>query len=336
VAAPRLSDAKAPALAYLLAEAGALGCVFVVGAGVLVRLTVRDSSPAWAAIYYALPWIVMAGALAAAAAAWLVIGRRRIAAASIVAAGVLATLWLVHTTYAKPCAPQPGDVRVLLLNTARGHAGWNEVARELPPFDVDVIGLVEAGGKGPARQQFWEENFPEHHVYLPGGGLAILTRGDLRRVSVHRLDGISRFAEAEIDLEGRLVRVILADLDASPRFDRKRLIGAVFRAAEAQPDVPTIVMGDFNTPIDSLWFERIRKRYRHVFEEAGSGMLVTWPAPLPLVAIDHVWVSDGITPTCATLESHAMSDHRLVSAQLALPREDGAPSVARARDGGMS
>jgi endonuclease/exonuclease/phosphatase (EEP) superfamily protein YafD len=315
-------------LPRLLIEAAAIGCLLVVMAGMLVRMTVRDSSPAWAGIYYSLPLIVMAAIMVASSAAWLVIGRRRLGAACMVAAAVCASLWLVRTSYARPCAPKAGDVRVLLLNAARGHAGWDEVARELPPFDVDVIGLVEAGGKGPVRQQFWEENFPDHRVYLPGGGLAILTRGDVRRVSVHRLDGISRFAEAEIDLEGRLVRVILADLDASPRFDRKRLIGAVFRAADAQPDVPTIVMGDFNTPIDSVWFERVRKRYRHVFEEAGSGMLVTWPTPLPVIAIDHVWVSEGVTPTCATLESHPMSDHRLVSAQLALPDEAGEPPVA--------
>jgi endonuclease/exonuclease/phosphatase (EEP) superfamily protein YafD len=331
-----MNEPQPSSLAHLLVEAAALSCVLLVAAGMLVRVTVRDSSPVWAAIYYSLPLIVMAAALAAASIAWLAIGRRRAGAACMALAAAFASLWVVRSTYAKPCIPKPGDVRVMLLNTARGHAGWNEVARELPPFDVDVIGLVEAGGKGPARQQFWEENFPEHHVYLPGGGLAILTRGDLRRVSSRRLDGISRYAEAEIDLEGRLVRVILVDLDASPRFDRKRLIGAVFRAAEAQPDVPTIVMGDFNTPIDSLWFERVRKRYRHVFEEAGSGMLVTWPMPLPLVAIDHVWVSDGIVPTCADLESHSMSDHRLMSAQLALPDEAGEEPVAHSPDGGWS
>jgi endonuclease/exonuclease/phosphatase (EEP) superfamily protein YafD len=334
VAATPVSRDGGPAgLATLFAQLVAIGCMLVVGTGMLVRVTVRDESPVWAAIYYALPLIVMAALLALAALIWLAIGHRRVGAACAAAMVAFAGLWLVRTTYAKPCVTHDGDVRVMLLNTARGHAGWDEIARELPPFDVDIIGLVEAGGKGPARQQFWEENFPEHHVYLPGGGLAILTRGDLRRVSVHRLDGISRYADAEIDLEGRLLHLILTDFDASPRFDRKRMIGAVFRAAQSEPDVPTIVMGDFNTPIDSLWFERVRPRFHHVFEAAGSGMLVTWPEPLPLVAIDHMWVSDGIKATCAAIESHMMSDHRLVSAHLELPKEDdGDAPLAQAPD----
>jgi endonuclease/exonuclease/phosphatase family metal-dependent hydrolase len=321
-AAPLNREPPSGGLATLFAQLVAVGCMLVVGAGMHVRVTVRDASPASAAIYYVLPLVVMAALLAVAALVWLGIGHRRVGAACMAAAVAFAGLWLVRNTYANPCVQHDGDVRVMLLNTARGHAGWDEIARELPPFDVDIIGLVEAGGKGPARQQWWEENFPEHHVYLPGGGLAILTRGDLRKVSVHRLDGISRYADAEIDLEGRLVHLILADFDASPRFDRKRLIGTVFRAAQSEPDVPTIVMGDFNTPIDSVWFERVRAKFHHVFEEAGSGMLVTWPTSMPLLAIDHVWVSDGITATCAAIESHPMSDHRLVTARLTLPSED--------------
>jgi hypothetical protein len=217
---------------------------------------------------------------------------------------------------------------VLLLNTARGRAGWDEIARSLPPFDVDVIGLVEAGSRGPERQKFWEENFPEHNVYLPGGGLAIITRGDVRRISLQPLDGISRFVDAEIDLEGRLVRVLLVDLDASVRFDKRGLIADVFRAANSTPEVPTIVMGDFNTPVDSRWFDRIRSRFQHVFEQAGSGMLLTWPASLPLVAIDHVWVSDGLVPTCATIEAHTTSDHKAVTAHLTLREEGETPGAA--------
>ena len=295
--------------------------MLVVALGTVVRLTVRDASPVWAALYYALPWIVMAAGLVCAAGAWWLNGRGRAAAISGVVAVVFAAVWVAVSLHDEPCVSGPDDIRVLLLNTARGRAGWDEVARALPPFDVDVIGLVEAGGRGPARQKFWEENFPEHHVYLPGGGLAILTRGDVRRISLHPLDGISRYVDAEIDLEGHLLRILLVDLDASPRFDRRGLINAVFRAASSSSDVPTIVMGDFNTPIDSRWFDRVRARFRHVYEAAGSGMFLTWPAELPLVGIDHIWVSHEIEPRCASIDSYGTSDHRAVSASLALSRE---------------
>ena len=304
-------------LARVVDRSAALA-VLIVLVGTAVRLTVRDVSPMFAAVYYALPWIVMAACLAFAGAAWMLVGRLRPGAAAVALAAVFAGLWCSASYHSQPCRPGPDDVRVLLLNTARGRAGWDEVARALPPFDVDIIGLVEAGGKGPARQKFWEDNFPDHHVYLPGGGLAILTRGDARRINLHPLDGISRYLDAEIDLEGRLVRVLLVDLDASPRFDKRGLIATVFRAASATADVPTIVMGDFNTPIDSRWFDRVRTRFEHVFEAAGSGFFLTFPAQLPLVGIDHVWVSRGIEPRCATVESYGTSDHRALTARLAL------------------
>lgn len=302
-------------------DAGAGSAALVVAVGVTVRLTVRDATPLWAAVYYALPWIVMAAGLLGAGVLWLLAGRRRAGAVCIGLAFAFAAAWFADSLYMQPCRSEPDDVRVLLLNAARGRAGWDEVARALPPFDVDIIGLVEAGSKGPERQKFWEENFPEHHVYLPGGGLAILTRGDVRRIALHPLDGISRYVDAEIDLEGRLLRVLLVDMDASPRFDRRGLINAVFRAAASSSDAPTIVMGDFNTPLDSRWFDRVRARFRHVFEAAGSGMFLTWPAWLPLVGIDHIWVSRGIEPRCASLDSHGTSDHRAVSARLGLSQD---------------
>ena len=303
-------------------DGAAVVLVVVVVAGVLVRMTIRDAEPWSASLYYALPLVVMAALLVAVSGAWLVAGRKGAAAIASAVAILFAGIWLARTSYSNPCRPGPDDIRVLLLNTARGKAGWHQVVRVLPPFDIDVIGLVEAGGKGPARQKFWEDNFPDHKVFLPGGGLAIITRGDVRRISFQPLDGISRYADAELDLNGRLLRVLLVDFDASPLFDRRRLVAAVFRAAESTPDIPTIVMGDFNTPIDSRWFERVRDRFRHVFEEAGEGLLVTWPTPLPLIAIDHIWVSESLRPTCATLEPQEMSDHRLVAAHLSPPSED--------------
>jgi vancomycin resistance protein VanJ len=319
-----LSGAPSPVrrFAARLLDIGAVFALLVVIVGSVVRLTVRDVTPVFAAVYYALPWIVMSACLACAGAAWLLAGRTRCGATCLVIAPVLAGIWFSVSYHSQPCRPGPDDIRVLLLNTARGHAGWDEVARALPLFDVDIIGLVEAGGKSPARQKFWEDNFPDHHVYLPGGGLAILTRGDVRRINLHPLDGISRFVDAEIDLEGRLIRVLLVDLDASPRFDRQGLISTVFRAASSTADVPTIVMGDFNTPVDSRWFDRVRTRFEHVFEASGTGMFLTWPSQLPLVGIDHVWVSRGVEPRCATIESSGTSDHRAVSARLALSDAD--------------
>ena len=43
---------------------------------------------------------------------------------------------------------------------------------------IDLIGLVQAGGSTKEWQQFWAQHFPDHQIYLAGGGLAILTRGE--------------------------------------------------------------------------------------------------------------------------------------------------------------
>ena len=51
---------------------------------------------------------------------------------------------------------------------------------------AETIGLVEAGGSTPARQKFWEENFPKFNVVLPGGvsGRQLAEGGDVFEVEL--------------------------------------------------------------------------------------------------------------------------------------------------------
>jgi endonuclease/exonuclease/phosphatase family metal-dependent hydrolase len=137
--------------------------------------------------------------------------------------------------------------------------------------------------------------------------------------------GISAALEADLEISGKKLRVVLADFDASPRFDKRLLTESLLGLAESPSGAPTILMGDFNMPIDSRWFVPFRKRYTHAFEQAGNGRLATWPAQIPLVALDHVWVSRGLRPVCAALAATGVSDHRAFLTDLAYEDSGSAP-----------
>ncbi|HXV77460.1 MAG TPA: endonuclease/exonuclease/phosphatase family protein [Candidatus Polarisedimenticolaceae bacterium] len=292
-----------------MAGAGAVGLV--------VRLTVRDGWPLAANLFYVLPTLMIAVLFGLASVVWWV-NRRRVTA--LVCAGLtllMSGVWGRDAAYfGRGCEPSPASFRVLLWNTARGVAGWPRVAEQMARADPDLIGLVEAGGSGEDAKAFWLARFPQHEAYMAGAGMVILVRG---RIVEHRtlpVAGTSRCAVVEAEVRGSRLRVVVLDAIVRPFSDRREVVRQVFELARSASAVPTIVMGDFNTPVDSVWFEDPRGEYVHAFEFAGRGMLGTWPVPLPVLAIDHIWVSRGLDVRCARIGWSWFSDHRPMMADL--------------------
>jgi len=309
-----------PTRSWLL-DVVALMLVGVSVLGVAIRWTVRDGLPFAANLFYALPLIVVSGLLLAAGVVWLRNRRPAVSAACALAALLAGGLWLNGVYHVNECRSSTDPLRIVTWNAARGFAGWTRVADIVGGTDSDLVGLVEAGGSTTEWQQFWAQGFPDHQVYLAGGGLVVLTRGEIVDKRVLRLVGTSTCADVRIDFDGRTVRALLVDAVVRPFSNRREVVERVFELARETPDLPTIVMGDFNTPVDSVWFDGVRNDYIHAFEQAGRGTLTTWPGPLPLLAIDHVWLSRQFQVECASIGWTWASDHRPIVADVLLPDE---------------
>lgn len=75
-------------------------------------------------------------------------------------------------------------------------------------------------------------------------------------------------------------------------------------------------MGDFNTPGDSVWFDKLRERYTNLFKESGTGFLATWPAIAPILDIDHIWLSSQLESSCAWKVMSSTSDHAMLLGEI--------------------
>ena len=293
----------------------------------LLRVTIADLTPisAWVFYFVPLPLVAMVFGVAALLFAAALDARATLVAA--IASLAVGAYWLETHMFEHPCEDSgEGLVRVTTWNVNHLRRGADALAAQIAAGDPDVIGLVEASHPSESHLAFWRERFPEHDVLLPGSGLVLIVRGTIVSSSMRELIGISRVLTAEVEVDGAALRIVLADLDASPRFDKQTLIGRTFDAADVDPALPTVVLGDFNTPIESRWFHDVRRRYVHAFERAGAGLLASWPATRPLLAIDHVWVGESLTAVCARLEPTALSDHLLFRATLRLPPTQRATS----------
>ncbi len=281
-----------------------------------MRIFAKDNVLIASTLYYALP-LVLIGALFGVAGLLCLRNRRRLTAmVLLIVALTCVGAWVQAAHYGNSCGRTTDGARVLLWNTARGIGGWSRVARTVRGYDADIIGLVEATARPQDRDQFWREEFPGYQVFIAAGELVVLTRGDILEAEACRIGPASRCARVRIDWNGRQLDLMLVDVVINPLADRSTLLDYVARRANTTPQIPTVLLGDFNTPVDSVWLSAIRARFDNAFEVAGNGILATWPLPLPVLALDQVWVSDQLGVSCAKIGWSMLSDHRPVFTEI--------------------
>lgn len=311
----------------LLKRALALSVAAPAVAALALRATVADTWPVTAWVVYFVPPPLIAALLLTSALLFALAASPRTALVCALAGLAAGATWYATHEFQRDCPTTRAPLRVLVWNVARGRtASWQQIADYAVDSDADVIGLLEAGPASDAQYRFWSERFPGHRLVLPGGGVVLLVRGAVESSRFRQLLGISSALTADLVVAGEAVRVVLVDLDASPRYDKRLLSEAALSISRSPDGRPVIVMGDFNMPLDSRWFRAFRTRFTHAFEAAGDGMLASWPARWPVVAVDHVWSSAGLAPVCARLLDTGLSDHRAFHADYT----PGGPDLADA------
>lgn len=302
-------------------------------------LTLRDRVPGLAAVFYATPPIVLGVLLLGMAglgvgwpsSAFLLkfqisdfksqkAGRPRgaILLATAVLGCVCVGVWLFgNFRWASVPKPPPEALKVVFWNVGRGQfAGWDRIAEQLSRFEADVLALAEANAEEVQTREFWQVRLPGYSPLPLRGGFVLLVKGDATQQSAGQLANAGRFRRVAITVRGVRFDMILADIVSDPLQPRQPPLGKLFEIMEAQAATPTLVVGDFNTPPTSVCFDAWRADWSRAWEVAGRGYQATWPQPLPMLTLDHVWGNSGVTFHRCVCGWSRCSDHRPVIVEL--------------------
>ncbi len=302
---------------------GALGVLLLAG-GMLLHLTVRDGVRLLAPVYYGMPLpLLMVGWLGLAA--WFL--RRPRVLVGCLAMAVIAGAWWQAVSYGGGAGtPGPaagtGPARRLKVMS------WNMAHQRLPSAELeavvrahlpDIVGLGEVGLRHGDPNPLMQSPPPGYTLLRPEHGMAVVVRGSVQDRGVTRLAGKSKFVEMEATVDGRIWHVILVDGDAAPLKPRQELLDRV-RAVATARGRNTLVLGDFNTPVESVWFDSWRDAgLHHASEGHRAGFRETWPRPWPVLSIDHIWSSPELPPAQTTRLFMQSSDHLAVLTALEIP-----------------
>lgn len=291
---------------------------------VVVRMTVRDTYVVSGLVFYATPPAVLAGLPVLGA---LVSWRRHARTLGLLGllVGAVGGVFVANRCR-RGAVPReaPGEFEVLLWNAQRGARGIDDVVASVASDPADLVAVVEAASDTDDGWQAWSRGLPEHDVRRLPGGMVVAVRGSLERVDV--LDSLprSRAIRVACRVEDQSLKLVVVDVASNPFRSRQGRIGRILDETRDLVDGPSLVLGDFNTPADSVWFDAWRTRgWRHAFEHAGRGWYAGYKDWLPLLDLDHVWAGRGLDVLRARFEDGWPSDHKPLRVHV-LPRDPDA------------
>lgn len=230
------------------------------------------------------------------------------------------------------------DLRVLTFNIWNKNTDIEGSVSWVLEQDADIIILQEMVEKNLPHLPRLLEAYP-YYEYVTGN-VRVLSRYPFIESGLVYLEEPSgslpgRLAvHAVVDVKGRAVTVYGVHLSvpagnretlrvgSAPGFlypilnydetRRNNQIRNLIGRVQAETN-PVIIAGDFNTSHSSPILDELAlSGMRDSFRSAGTGWGMTWshnPPALPLIRIDYVWYSQGLSPLRMTVGEFIGSDH---------------------------
>ena len=232
-------------------------------------------------------------------------------------------------------------VRVMTWNILLSRAGTAKIADEIRAQKPDIVCLQETLGGRDVPQDRTPEliaRFPDWH-WARAGDVTVLSRYPIvaQRRYPHPKPSHRRVLAVTCQTPGGPLDVLVAHISTAaqnsryggrkPRSLRRLIETATLVEQTAQtrqkqlPVVdkaldqsrrsgrPFVLAGDFNNPPRGGFHRHLKARLTDAFAQAGAGTGFTFPARLPVMRIDYIWLGRGVKARRAYTVATNASDH---------------------------
>jgi vancomycin resistance protein VanJ len=279
----------------------------------------RDRSWATGLCFYLPSPLLVCGLLLVAVRSWR--HSRRLAALAVALLALVPLCFIAgveNRWTSRTPAETSGDIRLVHWNIMHGTLGWSRVCQRLVDARADFYLISEMPADKPLESLLAE--LGPDFVGVRIDSMAVLARGSLAARALPTDSGKVQAFHITWTWRGRELGILAVDLPSRLSVARDPLLREVRALVLATR--PDLVVGDFNAPRRSAVLADLPAGYEHAYARAGSGWGYTWPAPIPLWAIDQCLVGPRVIARGYELHSTAASDHRLQLLRFTLRSEE--------------
>ena len=223
---------------------------------------------------------------------------------NLILAGILLIVWLGRSFRIHIAEDiKETDIEVVFWNAS--HDRDFEEAFNVNKGIPDVLALVE---HGKFTVEAFQQKYPQYNFYRSIRGISIFSRTPLKIIN----ETTSKYKSNFINFETQGINFYVFDVSASMDVPREWELGFVNTLIKETNN--TVILGDFNVPYESMHLAHIKTNFNHAFSKKGNGFRETWFWNIPLLSLDHIWVSKDLEILKAEKVSTFKSDHSMIKA----------------------
>ncbi|MCK7588971.1 endonuclease/exonuclease/phosphatase family protein [Subsaxibacter sp. CAU 1640] len=277
----------------------------------LIHFVIKDRFPYISVLFYAspLPLIILFGILVA------IFWRKQ----KNLFYGILLSLIALNIYFSihyfgskQEAAPESTITNVLFWNVAKQKPLPVKILVEhINASNPFIVALVEAREVSDDDIKVLKSSLPDYTVQILDGEMLVLVKGAISSYVYESLSDVYKFNHLNIEIDNEQTSVMLADVYASPLLNKEIPLDYISKAMDKYK--VDVLVGDFNTPYESVFFNNIKEKYVS-FHDCSLGMTATWPVPVPLIEIDQVWICNKFKLLKMEKHTYDVSDHKLLIA----------------------
>ena len=221
---------------------------------------------------------------------------------NLIIASLLLLVWLGRSFKLHiPEGIEEKDLEVVFWNTARRNTFETAIneSTDIP----DVMVLVEFSNKNIEELKI---RYPKYYFYKSDTEMVIFSKTPL----VIGRENTSKYSTSVINFKTAGINFYAVDAVGST--DVPREWGLTYINQSIKEHNNTIVLGDFNTPYESIYLKQLKKDFNHAFSKKGNGFKETWFYNLPLLCLDYIWVSKDLKILKSEKIFSSKSDHSML------------------------
>ena len=273
--------------------------LIVIIALLLIHFVLKENSHFFSILYYTfpLPLIIFAIVL------FSVIQSKKIRTYNLILALLLTVIWFSRSFKINmPEIIKASDIEIVFWNATHKRE-FKHVFEEVENIP-DIVVLVEYHAEELTQIK---SKYPDNFFYWH----AESEIGIFSKTSIH-IKEIAISEDETVVLNFITCNINFYAIDVSPSMKIYREQQLKFINESVKTVENAILLGDFNTPFESRFFNDIRINFNQVLTEKGNGFRETWFWNIPLLSLDHIWISKDLEIINAEKISTFKSDHSMI------------------------
>ena len=265
----------------------------------LIHFVFKENSYFFSILYYTfpLPLIIIA------VVSFSVIQSKKIRTYNLILALLLTVIWISRSFKINmPETIKASDIEIVFWNATHKRE-FKHVFDEVENMP-DIVVLVEYHAEELAQIK---SKYPDNFFYWH----AESEIGVFSKTPIILIDTFfSNDGSAVINFTTVGINFYAVDITSGLHIPRQQELKFVNKAINTH--TKSVILGDFNVPFESKFLDTIKNNFNHAFNKKGNGFSETWCWNIPLLSLDHIWVSKDFEILKTKKISTFKSDHSMI------------------------